>query len=81
MVHREATMSLSSFRRAATLVACPAIAWAQAADPPVVVAHHTLERVDVTGSRPSTLPIEIPTSTESIGPCIPFGLPRPISSQ
>src|SRR4029453_72988 len=43
------------------------IAWAQAAEPPLVVAHHTLERVDITGTRPATLPIEIPTSTESIG--------------
>jgi iron complex outermembrane receptor protein len=51
---------------AASLVACPAIAWAQAAEPPLVIAHHTLERVDITGARPSTLPIEIPTSTESI---------------
>src|SRR4030095_10346898 len=32
----------------------------------VVIPHHTLERVATTGARPSTLPIEIPTSTESI---------------
>jgi iron complex outermembrane receptor protein len=51
----------------AALAACPVIAWAQAAEPPLVVAHHTLERVDITGTRPATLPIEIPTSTESIG--------------
>jgi iron complex outermembrane receptor protein len=43
------------------------VAWAQEADPPTVVAHHALERVDVVGGRPATLPIEIPTSIESIG--------------
>jgi iron complex outermembrane receptor protein len=33
---------------------------------PVLLATHTLERVTVTGNRPSTLPTEIPTTLESI---------------
>ena len=51
------------------LAAFPTIGRTQAVpSEPVRIAMHTaLERVDVTGSRPHTLPIEIPTTTESIG--------------
>ncbi len=54
------------------LLACAGIGSAVAADEPRVEPHadanqaRTLERVVVTGSRPSTLPLEIPTTTESI---------------
>src|SRR5258706_9961027 len=65
---RESPMSppLPPRRSAWLLGAFPFAAWAQAADPPLLVATHTLDRVTVIGSRPSTLPLEIPTSTESI---------------
>jgi iron complex outermembrane receptor protein len=47
----------------------PALAQAQAqaaAQPPLLVAAHTLDRVVVNGERPSSLPIEIPTTLERI---------------
>ena len=54
------------------LLVCAGVGSAVAADEPRVDAHtdanqaRTLERVVVTGSRPSTLPLEIPTTTEGI---------------
>jgi iron complex outermembrane recepter protein len=57
---------------AATLAACAgtlftSLAAAQAApEPDRRVANHTLERVTVTGGRPASLPVEIPTTLESI---------------
>jgi iron complex outermembrane receptor protein len=50
--------------RAAALGAFPLAVAAQADPPGLLLADHTLDRVVVTGSRPSTLPLEIPTSTE-----------------
>ena len=54
------------------LLVCAGVGSAAAADEPRVDTHadanqaRTLERVVVTGSRPSTLPLEIPTTTEGI---------------
>jgi len=51
----------------AALAPAGALAQQQSADtPPVLLATHTLERVTVTGNRPATLPVEIPTTLESI---------------
>src|SRR5258706_16313076 len=65
---RESSMSppLPPRRSAWLLGAFPFAAWAQAADPPLLVATHTLDRVTVIGSRPSTLPLQIPTRPETI---------------
>jgi len=49
------------------LASAGAIAQQSADTPPVLLAHHTtLERVTVTSNRPATLPVEIPTTLESI---------------
>lgn len=54
---------------AALLPLLSGLAGAQETAPPLWVATHderVLERVTVTGSRPSTLPLEIPTTTEGV---------------
>ncbi|WP_295641180.1 TonB-dependent receptor [uncultured Methylibium sp.] len=54
---------------AALLPLLSGVAGAQETSPPLWVATHderVLERVTVTGSRPSTLPLEIPTTTEGV---------------
>ena len=54
--------------QAALILALPALAGAQTTSPPTQVAAadvKALERVTVTGSRPASMPIEIPTTTES----------------
>lgn len=60
---------VDSTLRAALLLALPAAAMAQP-DEPVrltgIDARTRLERVEVVGIRPATMPIEIPTSTQSI---------------
>jgi iron complex outermembrane receptor protein len=63
--------SLTALRLALSAAACPlapvgALAQQQPDTPPVLLATHTLERVTVTGDRPATLPVEIPTTLESI---------------
>ncbi|MEP6875045.1 MAG: TonB-dependent receptor [Burkholderiales bacterium] len=51
----------------AAIPLAPALALAQSTDDkPLRLASHTLDRVTVTATRPATLPIEIPTTTESI---------------
>ena len=63
---------ITALRLALSAAACPlapacALAQQQSADtPPILLATHTLERVTVTGNRPATLPVEIPTTLESI---------------
>lgn len=51
---------------AATLATLAAGGAAHGAPGDILVATHTLERITVTADRPSTLPIEIPTTTEGI---------------
>jgi len=51
---------------AVPLASASARAQPSADTPPVLLANHTLERVTVTSNRPATLPIEIPTTLESI---------------
>ena len=68
MKHAIKTYRLSALN-AAIVLALPAIAGAQAAEAPKQVAAadvKTLERVSVTAGRPASMPIEIPTTTESI---------------
>jgi len=49
------------------LASASALAQQSADTPPILLAHHTtLERVTVTSNRPATLPVEIPTTLESI---------------
>ena len=68
MKHAIKTFRLSALH-AAALLALPAIAGAQTAEAPQQVAAadvRPLERVSVTAGRPASMPIEIPTTTESI---------------
>jgi iron complex outermembrane receptor protein len=53
-------------RRALALAACAALAATAHANHPEDPAAQRLDRVNVTGSRPTSLPIEIPTTTEGL---------------
>jgi hypothetical protein len=55
--------------RSRTCAICALLAGAadaRAADPPATVAAAELERVTVTAGRPTTMPVEIPTTIESV---------------
>jgi len=53
-------------RACALCALAAAAASARAADPPATVAAAELERVTVTAGRPTTMPVEIPTTIESV---------------
>ena len=64
MSHGFAPMAVAAITLASTSVG--AIAQQAPDTAPVLLATHALERITVTGSRPATLPVEIPTTLESI---------------
>lgn len=64
MAHGRTFLSLAL--AAATSLATSAHAEGDATPPTEALSSRTLERVTVTGARPSTLPLEIPTTTEGI---------------